>query len=155
MATKLSVGSEVVFKDRFGKPHTGIIKQLHKPGSWDGVGSGWSATIEADGSEYVMPWKNVAAPGTARAEAIYAAPFTFGQVVRVKVTGPRGEYGGIKNGDLAVVLADKPSTNLVNVARLGGTGKDEYGRFPRTSLTLVPVAMLLSGAYMGAMSEAS
>jgi hypothetical protein len=54
----------------------------------------------------------------------------------VRVSGLRKNYGGIGNGDLAVVLADKG--RLVNVALLGGAG-DAYGRLSHDALTVVTV----------------
>jgi hypothetical protein len=76
--------------------------------------------------------------------AAMAAPvprLPMGTVVRAHGLKPGKTYGGIGDGDLAVVIADKG--RLVNLARLGSwqddKGRDGYARLAHDYLTVVTV----------------
>lgn len=134
MTTKVRVGSEVVFKDRFGEVREGSITRFEQ----DDAGKITGASIKVPGDiSYLINLSKIALKGTPLA-AEFLAPvvhLTMGTMVEVHDLPAGKKYGGVGNGDIGVVLADKG--DRVNVALLGGTGKDEYGRFPHRCLSVV------------------
>jgi hypothetical protein len=133
---------EVVFMDRWNRVHEGTITELHKP---DEYGNGWSASVNVPGDcGYFVALSRIAPKGTPRAAQYLASAQTLTIGTLVRVSGlPEGKtYGGLGNGDLGVVMADKGA--LVNVAKLGGHGNG-YARLSHTALTVVDPASVLKG----------
>lgn len=123
------VGDTVVFRDKYQHVRTGPVKAFE---STDGKAY---ATVEADGILMLVGLRYLLFPEHPRA-AEMLAPVTHlacGTVVRVSLAAGKS-YGGMTDGDLGVVLADKGA--LVNVAKLGGC-EDRYGRFRHAILTVV------------------
>lgn len=124
------VGDQVTFTDKYQQVHTGPIDRFERY-----EGKMYMTVRHPEGWGMLCPAAKVLPAEHPRAVAM-AAPVTHlpcGTVVRVSL--PRGKsYGGISDGDLGVVLADKGQR--VNVARLGGHG-DQYGRFTHAVLAVV------------------
>ncbi len=127
------IGDEVTFTDRYLGVHTGIIVQFERV-----EGLTYITVREDEGSHYVELRRvhPAGSPGAERLIAESAAAQThLAAGTLVRVTLPAGKsYGGVGNGDLAVVLQDKGQR--VNVARLGGH-KDAYARLSHTALVVV------------------
>lgn len=124
------VGDRVTFRDKYQRVHTGPINRFER------YERAMYATVRhPEGYGMLVSVRHLLPAGHPRAVAM-AKPFEHlacGTVVRVKL--PKGKsYGGISDGDLGVVLADKIAR--VNVAKLGGSG-DSYGRFSHDALTVV------------------
>jgi hypothetical protein len=126
------IGDQVTFRDKYQQVHTGPIDRFERY-----EGKVWVIVRHPEGYGMLCPLVKVLPAEHPRAVAM-ARPVTHlacGTVVRVKL--PRGKsYGGMSDGDLGVVLADKIAR--VNVAKLGGSG-DSYGRFSHDVLTVVTV----------------
>jgi hypothetical protein len=129
------LNDSVTFRDKYKRVHTGPITRFER------VERKIYATVQADGIGMVLAVSHLLPAEHPDAVAM-AAPATHlpcGTVVRVKQAKGK-TYGGIADGGLGVVLADK--IDLVNVAKLGGeptSRGDSYGKFSHASLTVVPL----------------
>jgi hypothetical protein len=132
------VGDRVVFRDKYKGVHTGTIAAFERDG---GAVSAHIKDVEDETCGYVVGMSSVTKVGSALAESWLhpAAHLNPGQVVLVTFTGAARTkvYGGVADGDLAVVLQDKG--DLVNVAKLCGTGRDQYARLPHSCLTVADI----------------
>jgi hypothetical protein len=129
-------GHEVTFLDRYQRAHTGNILSFER----DAASPYMYVTVaEGDGGRHFVELRRCVPAGSAMAAHMYAeaeaAQVTLHPGTLVRVTLPKGKsYGGVSDGDLAVVLADKG--RLVNVARLGGHG-GAYARLSHSILHVV------------------
>lgn len=123
------LNDRVTFADKYQHVHTGPIIGFER------YAGKLLVTVQTDNINMLVSLAKVLPAEHPRAIAM-AQPVVHlvcGTVVRVKL--PRGKsYGGIADGDLGVVMADKGQR--VNVAKLGGSG-DSYGRFTHDILTVV------------------
>jgi hypothetical protein len=125
------LGDQVTFTDKYSRVHTGPIRAFER---YDGTGK-MLAVVQTDSIGTLISLAKVLPAEHPRAieMAKPVAHLACGTVVRVAL--PAGKsYGGIGDGDLGVVIADKGVR--VNVARLGGHG-DSYGRLTHDVLTVV------------------
>jgi hypothetical protein len=133
-----NLNDEVVFLDR-GQGRTGRIAEFERHG-------GNIYVIVADVPVFgrvLVDLRKVLFIEHPKAAAM-AAPLThlpMGTLVRAHGLKPGKTLGGIGNGDLAVVTADKG--RLVNLAKLGSwqddKGRDGYARLTRDYFTVVQV----------------
>lgn len=123
------VGDQVVFADKYQHARTGPVKTFER------IGAKAYATVEADGIPMLVALGHLLFPEHPRAVELLkpVVHLVCGTVVRVQLPAGK-QYGGIKDGDLGVVLIDKGAR--VNVAKLGGCA-DKYGRFTHGILTVV------------------
>jgi hypothetical protein len=144
----IRAGSRVVFRDKYKTAHVGTVERFEHNDRGKIVGA-HIVGVESESlavSRYLVGISQVAQYGTVAAErwlhpAAHLNPgqvvlVTFAERVRAKT------FGGVAHGDLGVVLQDKG--DMVNVAKLCGTDKDQYARLPHSALTVVDV----SGAIM-------
>jgi hypothetical protein len=126
------VDDQVVFTDKLARVNKGPITEFEQYDRKVYV------TVSTEHGLMMVELRRVLFEGHPRAAAMLerGTPdhLACGTLVRVRVKGK--PLGGICNGDLAVVLADKGQR--VNVARLGGAG-DAYARVSHDSLTVVKV----------------
>lgn len=143
----IRVGDRVVFRDKYKTVYTGTIEKFSPTG---GTTTNVHLTDVEDvkgkplGYGHVVQNTQVTHLDTPLAHSWLHPPqhLTMGQIVRVTLTGKDAAktYGGLGNGDIGIVLQDKG--DRVNVAKLGGAGRDTYARFTHSVLTVVPVAEL-------------
>jgi hypothetical protein len=129
-----NLNDQVVFTDR-GHPYTGPITEFER---WEG--HIYVTVKHPEGCGRMVDLRKVLFIDHPDAAAM-AAPVTHlrnGTVVRV--TMPAGKtWGGMTDGDLGVVMADKGQ--LVNVVRLGGDTRERegYARLTHDALTVVRI----------------
>jgi hypothetical protein len=126
------LGDQVTFTDKLARVHTGPITKFERIERYTHV------TVTTEHGAMLIELRRVLPAELPEAVALAAAGtpghLVAGTLVRVTLKGKA--LGGINDGDLAVVIADKGP--LVNVARLGGH-QDSYARLSHASLTVVTV----------------
>jgi hypothetical protein len=124
------VGDSVTFTDKWKQVHTGPVTRFER------VERDVYATVRTLRMGLCLVSVRHLLPAEHPRAVAMARPVTHlhpGTVVRVSM--PAGKsWGGLADGELAAVLADKGQ--LVNVARLGGAG-GHYARLPHDALAVV------------------
>jgi hypothetical protein len=138
------LNDRVTFLDGRQRAHTGAIVKFERAGIDNPY---MYVTVREDEGSHFVELRRVVPAGTAMAQRMLAeaeaAQVTLHPGTLVRVTLARGKsYGGVADGDLAVVLADKG--RLVNVAKLGGHG-GAYARLSHSILHVVDPAEVVKG----------